>query len=166
MLISVVIYNFLTTAALMFLVRANPRYMMQDYPPQITAHIPPQTKGEKKASFLYGFPFLFILALFPLVYGFLGKFSGQQSFFQIALQIFTLIFSFNLVDLIILDWLVFCTITPGFMVLPGTEEHPGYKNYRFHFIAFLKGTLLSVAAAAFFAGLIEAIFYLTSVLRG
>jgi hypothetical protein len=164
MLIITFIYNLLTTTALLLLVHANPRYMMQDYPPQITAHIPPQTKAEKKASLIYGFPFLFILAGFPLVLGLIGKFSLQQSFLQIGLQIFALVFSFNLLDLLILDWLVFCTLTPPFMVLPGTEGNPGYKNYHFHFIAFLKGSLFSVIASVCFAGLIEAVFYLISIL--
>jgi hypothetical protein len=159
-----IIYNLLTTAALLLLVWANPRYMMQDYPSEITAHIPPQTREEKKASLICGFPFLFILAGFPLVLGFIGKFSWQQSFLQIGLQFFTLVFSFNLVDLLILDWLVFCTLTPSFMVLPGTQGNPGYKNYRFHFIAFLKGSLFSVIASVCFAGLIEVVFFLISIL--
>jgi hypothetical protein len=46
---------------------------------------------------------------------------------------------FNLFDLLILDWLFFCTIQPRSMVLPGTEGMAGYRNYRFHFIGFLKG---------------------------
>lgn len=46
---------------------------------------------------------------------------------------------FNLFDLIILDWLFFCTIQPRSMVLPGTEGMAGYRDYRFHFIGFLKG---------------------------
>jgi len=46
---------------------------------------------------------------------------------------------FNTYDLIILDWLFFCTIRPRAMVLPGTEGMAGYGDYRFHFIGFLKG---------------------------
>jgi hypothetical protein len=46
---------------------------------------------------------------------------------------------FNTFDLILLDWLLFCTVQPRLMVLPGTEGMPGYRNYRFHFVGFLKG---------------------------
>jgi len=46
---------------------------------------------------------------------------------------------FNLFDLLILDWLFFCTIQPRSMVLPGTEGMAAYCDYRFHFIGFLKG---------------------------
>jgi len=48
---------------------------------------------------------------------------------------------FNTFDLIILDWLLFCTVQPKLMVLPGTEGMPGYRDYRFHFIGFLKGLI-------------------------
>ena len=41
--------------------------------------------------------------------------------------------------------------------LPGTEGHPGYKNYRFHLIAFLKGMLYVTAGSVLFAGFIEGI---------
>jgi len=51
----------------------------------------------------------------------------------------TALIVFNIFDLIILDWLLFCTIQPRLMVLPGTEGMPGYRDYRFHFMGFLKG---------------------------
>jgi hypothetical protein len=46
---------------------------------------------------------------------------------------------FNAVDLLILDWLVFATLRPRIVVLPGTEGAQGYGDYGFHFRAFLKG---------------------------
>jgi hypothetical protein len=49
------------------------------------------------------------------------------------------VFVFNLFDLLILDWLLFCTIQPRMMVLPGTQGMAGYRDYRFHFVGFLKG---------------------------
>jgi hypothetical protein len=48
---------------------------------------------------------------------------------------------FNTFDLLILDWLFFCTLQPRLMALPGTEGMPGYRDYRFHFIGFLKGLI-------------------------
>jgi hypothetical protein len=51
---------------------------------------------------------------------------------------------FNLFDLLLLDWLLFCTVQPKLMVLPGTQGMPGYKDYRFHFIGFLKGLIFCV----------------------
>jgi hypothetical protein len=44
-------------------------------------------------------------------------------------------------DLLVLDWLVFVTIQPGFVVIPGTEGLSGYKDYWFHFqVSFLGWT--------------------------
>lgn len=61
------------------------------------------------------------------------------------------LFVFNLFDLMILDWLLFCTIQPRMMVLPGTEGMAGYNDYRFHFIGFLKGLGFSVVGGLLIA---------------
>ena len=61
------------------------------------------------------------------------------------------LFVFNIYDLLILDWLFFCTIQPRAMVLPGTEGMPGYRDYRFHLVGFLKGLGFTVAAGVIVA---------------
>lgn len=159
------IYNILACLSLLWLVAKNPRYMMQDYPPEITADIPERTAEEKQAAMRYGLPFLLILGGFPLFIGLVFKFIGPVGYIELWLRIFILMFSFNLVDLVILDWIIFCWLTPSFMVLPGTEGHPGYKNYRFHFIGFLKGMLFVFISSFILSGLIEGIFLLASQFR-
>jgi hypothetical protein len=153
-------YNLLTSLALLWLVSRNPRYMMQDYPPEIIAGIPARTLEEKRAAMRYGFPFLLFLIGFPLVFGFANKFTGGVGFIENILALFTLMLSFNLVDLVILDWMIFCWFTPRFMVLPGTVGHPGYKNYFFHFAGFLKGMIFVSAGSLLVAGLVEAVYLL------
>ncbi len=54
---------------------------------------------------------------------------------------------FNAVDLLILDRLVFVTLRPKIVVLPGTEGAGGYGDYGFHFRAFLKGLAGSSVAS-------------------
>ena len=49
---------------------------------------------------------------------------------------------------------MFCTITPKFVVIPGTEGMSGYKDYGFHFRGFIIGTLLSAISAVVIAGLV------------
>lgn len=61
------------------------------------------------------------------------------------------LFVFNTFDLIILDWLFFCTIQPRSMVLPGTEGMAAYRDYRFHFIGFLKGLGFTVVGSLLIA---------------
>ncbi len=165
MFLIMILYNILAILALTFIVAKNPRYMMQDYPPEITADIPAQTAEEKKAGKRNGMPFLLLLAGFPLFFALVFKFLGPVSFVELWLRIFVLMFSFNLVDLVILDWLIFCSLTPSFMVLPGTEGHPGYKNFRFHFIGFLKGTLIVLVASFVITGLAEVVFALANLFR-
>jgi hypothetical protein len=62
---------------------------------------------------------------------------------------------FNIFDLLVLDWLFFCTIQPRVMVLPRTEGMAGYRDYRFHFIGFLKGLGFCVAV-----GLVVAVVWI------
>jgi len=157
---AIIVYNLMTSAALLFVIWKNPRFMMGDYPEEITAGLSPQSPEEKKGARTYGLPFLLSLMLLPFFYGLLGKFSASLPFLKNATNIFILLFSFNLVDLLIIDWIVFCTITPHFLVLPGTEGHPGYKNYRFHLDASFKGTLYALCASFLFASMIELAYFL------
>ncbi|MFP4364746.1 MAG: hypothetical protein ACLFR1_12870 [Spirochaetia bacterium] len=154
------IYNILCTGTLFFIILKNPRYMMQDYPQEITQNIEGKTQEEEKRAIVYGLPFLLILLLYPLAFAFYGKFVLGYTFLQTLFSVFLFAFTFNLVDLILIDWLVFCTITPEFIVLPGTKGNPGYKNYRYHFTAFLKGSVFSLGAAVIFALIIEGISFI------
>ena len=56
------------------------------------------------------------------------------------------VFTFNLLDLLVLDWLVFVTWRPRYIVLSGTEGPTGYGDYAFHFRGFLKGLVFCLAA--------------------
>jgi hypothetical protein len=85
----------------------------------------------------------------------LFKLKGElDSITFIPALVFTFItlLVFNTFDLIILDWLFFCTIQPRSMVLPGTEGMAGYRNYHFHWIGFLKGLGFTSAGSLFLAG--------------
>ena len=50
---------------------------------------------------------------------------------------FGVLFIFNLVDLLILDWLIVCWFKPRWVVLPGTEHIVIPKPYLHHFKRFL-----------------------------
>jgi|GEM_PF-349071 len=66
-----------------------------------------------------------------------GKLSFLTAFINSAL----VFLFFATWDLLILDWLVFVTIQPDFVVIPGTEGLAGYKDYWFHFeVSFLGWT--------------------------
>lgn len=61
----------------------------------------------------------------------------------------------NLWDLLVVDWLIGCTITPKFIILPGTEGAAGYKNYAFHFRGFLIGTVISIVVGLIVAAVVS-----------
>ena len=150
------ILSVMASTLLVAALRFNPRLFLQDYPEDIQNQAPPQTDQEKKQSLLVGIPFLILLAAVPLISTLALKRQGGEevSFLQLFLNAFGVVFIFNLVDLLLLDWLIFCFITPQFIVIPGTEGMAGYKDYFFHFRAFLKGTVLSTAAGLVIAGIV------------
>jgi hypothetical protein len=155
-LIDGAILSILASLSLLLIIRINPRLMLQDYPKDIQASVPPKTPEEDRLSRLLGIPFIALLLAIPLVSTFSldAQNGGDASFTALFANAFGVAFIFNLVDWLILDWLLFCTITPKFLVIPGSEGHPGYKNYYFHFRGFLIGTVFSALAGLVFAGIV------------
>ncbi|MBN2502428.1 MAG: hypothetical protein JXB38_16720 [Anaerolineales bacterium] len=134
----------------------NPRLFLQDYPEEIQAKVPPKTAREKRLSLVIGIPFMILLLIVPFISTLTLK--NQQTEYvgllALFLNAFGVIFIFNLFDLLVLDWLVFCTLTPRFFVIPGTEGMAAYKDYGYHFRASLIGTLLSVIGGLLIAGIV------------
>ena len=145
-------------ASLLILVslRINPRMWLQDYPQDIQDAVPPKTEREKRQALIVGVPFLVVLVAVPLISTLTlsRRSDGNTSFLQLFLNASGVAIIFNLVDLLLLDWLMFCTITPKFLVIPGTEGMEAYKDYGFHFRAFLIGTVLSIVAGLVLADIV------------
>ena len=154
-LLDAAIYVGLATVLLLVLVFYNPRLMLQDYPPSFKAVVPPKTQQEKRLSTWLGMPFLLVLLLYPIYATFVFRSSREAGtgFLQLWLYAFGIAFAFNLWDWLVLDWLVFCTFTPNAFVLPGSEGHPAYKDYAFHFRGFLIGTGFSALMGLIAAGI-------------
>lgn len=150
------LYVALATTSLLFLVIYNPRLMLQDYPPAIKEIVPAKTDAEKRQSIWLGMPFMLVLSIFPIyaTFVFQAWAGGEASFLSLWLYAFGIAFAFNLWDWLVLDWLIFCTITPKLFVIPGSEGHPAYKDYFFHFRGFLIGTVFSAAMGLIGAGVV------------
>jgi len=151
LLIDGAILSGLATLFIILTMRLNPRLWLQDYPEDIQASVPPKTPEERKLSLQVGIPFILLLLAVPLVSTFLVKqqAGSHMPFWSLFVHAFGVVFLFNVYDWLVLDWLMFCTITPDFVVIPGTEGMAGYKDYIFHFTGFLKGIIFSA-----FGGLI------------
>jgi cation transport ATPase len=90
----------------------------------------------------------------PLVStGLVARAMAEPSFTALWQHAFVVVLVFNLVDLLLVDWLVLCTFTPRAFVLPGTEGMAGYKNYWRHFRGFLIGMVVSAVLATIAAAI-------------
>jgi hypothetical protein len=150
------VLSLLSSVYLIVTMRINPRIWLQDYPQDVQERVPPKTAQEKRLSLILGVPFVILVVAVPLISTFSLKHEVDGvSFLALLGNAFGVVFIFNLVDWLLLDWLMFCTITPGFVVIPGTEGMAGYKEYGYHFRGFLKGTVLSAVAGAIIAGIVS-----------
>ena len=146
-LATILIYEVSTSLVLSALILAmlwhNPRLLLQDYPKDVRAVVPTKTPAEKRLSAYWTGLFLLLLIAFSIAAALSAK-AAHPGFLDVFLSAFGVSFLFNLVDWLILDWLIICTITPAFVVIPGTEGMAGYKNYTLHFRGFLIGMVISV----------------------
>ena len=149
------VLSLLASAFIAITLAINPRLWLQDYPQDIQHRVPPKSTRERRASLIIGIPFLVLLLAIPLASTLTLKVQrgGDVSFLRLAANGFGVLSVFNLVDWLVLDWLLFCTITPQFVVIPGTAGAAGYRDYAFHFRGFLIGTIFSAAAGVAGAGI-------------
>src|SRR5689334_989571 len=135
---------------LLVLLRFNPRMFLRHFPKEIREIVPPKSMKERRMSLLFG---LLIAVPFTSVLLWRAATLGRHSFWELFTYVFGVLFMFNLVDLLILDWLIVCWIEPRWVILPGTEHVRFPKQYLHHFKGFLIGTvgfvIVGLAIAAF-----------------
>jgi hypothetical protein len=137
----------------------NPEILLNDYPPDIRKKHGPISERSKRqrvsVAILIGAVALSIVtASFSTVR---ANGGGKIPFLTAFVHLFVMFSVFNVVDLLLLDWLL-VAIGPGFLVLPGTEGLTGYKDYWFHFRGFLIGAVLIFVASGLMAGVVAALF--------
>jgi hypothetical protein len=142
------------SAAFIALAAIEPEMWLNDYPPDIRAKHGPQSPSARRLAWLLGTPVLAVaLGIVALATrDLLG--TGVFGFASIFLHTFVVLTVFNLVDLVLIDWLLFVKIQPRFVILPGTEGSAGYDDYAFHAKAFIKGSLGIVVLSALVAGVV------------
>lgn len=124
----------------------NPRLWRNCYPKAIQDVVPERTKDEMRIKLLVGIPFILIMFGYPVVSTFILKsnMGTSYTFFYGLLNMMVISSCFNLFDLIVLDWLVFSSIKPKYLMLEGTQGMKEYGDYLFHARAALKGFLISL----------------------
>lgn len=81
-------------------------------------------------------------------------FSTNRSFINSFIYSFLLISVVNLWDLVVIDWIWFCNSKK--VIIKGTQDLIAeYKNYKFHAIGFIKGSLVAFVFSLLISGLIQ-----------
>ena len=134
--------------------RLSPESWIGDYPKDIQEKYGPISERSQRLKWVFGPPILIL----PLLFGWalllrLQEIAGSPvPYWPAALAVFVMWMVFNVVDLVVIDWLFIVYFQPDFVVLPGTEGMAGYRDYFFHFRAFLVGVVVCAGAGLVIAG--------------
>jgi len=142
---------------MILLVRYNPRFALNDLPQGIQDKVPSQTKREKIEAGLLSGP-VFILYLAAIYFSTLAvkrQTGGNISFLLLFVHAYGVLFISSWLELLLADWLVYCTITPKFIIIPGTLVADGYKDYKHQFRAHLRGTAYAVPVALIISAVVS-----------
>lgn len=142
----------LASTYLLLVLRFNPRISLGHYPEEIQRIVPPRSEKERRTSLLLG-----MLIGAPVTATLLWRTAtlGSRSFWDQFAYAFGVLFVFNLVDLLILDWLIVCWFKLRWAILPGTEHIVVPNPYLHHFKEFLIGTVGLVVVGLAMAGFLS-----------
>ena len=140
----------------LLMVSTSPRvWGYSDYSESIKAKVPPQTKKEKRLAIIVGLPWIIFTLGFPIYSTLIlkSKLGGEIPFWTAFLNVFVLVCLAVLGDLVILDWLIVSTITPEFVIIPGTEK-ADYKDFSHHYKAHARAAVPLVLLCIIFAEIV------------
>lgn len=107
-----------------------------DYPKSITDRVPPQTSREKKIGGVIMIPFFILVLGLPVLSTIMleASYGGVIPLLDAFLNVYGILLFGNISEVLIIDLLIVGTITPSFVVIPGTEDlrDTEYKAFRPH----------------------------------
>lgn len=158
------LYGIILSAVLFTLMlvvsRVNPEILLKAYPPDIQAKYGPMSERSRRQRLVVG-AILIVLLLGIVIWSFRGigtNVEGGIPFVTAFIHLFVMFSVFNLLDWLVLDWLISVAICPSFIILPGTEGLAGYSDYGFHFRGFLIGIVISLFMSLLLAVIVTALF--------
>lgn len=120
-------------AVLLAVVFAVPTAFLADYPADIRQGAASPGPGRRRAGLAGGLVFLLcLLAGAGGVTFAWGRADPQAGFVELWGTALAVLVLFAVVDVLLVDWLVICTLRPRRIVLPGTEGCAGWRDYGFH----------------------------------
>jgi hypothetical protein len=133
-LVDGVILNLLLTVIVYGSLYVNPSMLVDSYPPDVRAAVGDVNVPAGQLVVFYTLSMGTVVGVTLWSNAKLRRQNGGDlSFLTAFAHSALLLFSFAAWDLLILDWLIFVTIQPDFIVIPGTEGLAGYRDYWFHF---------------------------------
>ena len=138
----------------------NKEMWLQDYPPDVKAKWGPMSEKAKRQRLVFAI-LLFGLMIGAMVYAVTRLevvLGTAPSFLAIFVSIVIVFGLFNLVDAVIIDWLILLVLWPGLGVLPGTEGMAGYRDARLWTINLFKGFVLAPIAGLLVASVVFFLF--------
>lgn len=149
-----IVLSLFMTVAILGSLYANAEIWLDDYPPDVRAKFGPMSAKTKRQRTLFGIP-VFLIS-FGLIVGSIVQLKavngGSLNFGVVFLSTWLMLMSFNLVDLLIIDWLILMWLRPPFAILPGTEGMAGYQDYGLPLRGFIKGSVGILIASLLIAG--------------
>lgn len=145
------IYNLAASILIYGSLAYNPRLWLHRMPPEVRSKVPEKTPAERKRFIGVALPFLLLLFVYPIMY--VTK-TGANLWTDLWI-LMAFFAGFALWDTLVLDLLIFCKITPRFIIIPGTRRED-YSNMKYHLMSGTKGMVVSVV----FSGLVALILVL------
>jgi hypothetical protein len=132
----------------------RPMIWIGDAPKEVRAVAPPPTAADRRAKLILGVVFIAVLlgVIAKALLGLRNLSSGALTFSDAFLVTFIIFETFNLVDLLIIDWLIVEWWRPSFITFPGAEGMNFFGGYVYHFRGFLIGTVMVLLGSLGVAG--------------
>lgn len=112
---------------------AAPYAFLNDHPEDIRRNAPKPTAVQQRAGVLGGLVFFVSLIMglgaVPWAWSVTHPDAGYA---ELALMTLVVAALFAVIDVVLVDWLIICTLRPRRFVYPGTENCTGWGDYAFH----------------------------------
>ena len=137
------------------IMRYFPWMMLHDYPEDVrkASTLPEPTDTQNRNAKIFSAVGSLLIFGSLLAFGLLRFHENKASLLTIFTFLLIIAMCWNVIDLLVMDWLLVCTIRPAWLIIPGTEKCSSYGDYGHHFKGFLIGCVYSTLMALLFAGI-------------
>jgi hypothetical protein len=152
LLTHLLVYNLAASTWLYGSLAYNPRLWLHRMPPEVRSKVPDKSPEERKRFIAVALPFLLLLFGYPIAF----VIRQEAALWRTAGMLLAFFASFALWDTLVLDLLIFCKLTPRFVIIDGTRRED-YSHMKFHLVSGAKGLIMSVVFSGLAASMITLI---------